>query len=615
MKPNIKRYDVFISYRREGGEETAKHLRDTLTERGYRVFLDVESLRSGPFNEALYQVIDHSKDFLLILPPDALDRCVNEGDWVRKEIEHAKAANKNIIPIMLKGFSFPEDLPESIDFIRYQNAPPTFEVTFFDAFVDKLQTFMISKRKSRTKRTILLAIVALLLVAIGYGVYYFNYTYPLTTRDKNVVSELITYLTSNLKQMDLAGQNYVKEVNRAQQYVEEKTTDTVGTIQLEITNYINILEEQRASLTDIPDQLREDLKGNKRFSLGELAAFKTTLYDMIDSYIDSLEHIRDFIISESNLRSETHLIYLNMLLGTAQLDGEILFYNLNETLLPVTNQSALETLKNKILPEMSFIYAKRLDLTNDKEALSGKQDAVYLQYNKLIDSYAEALERENNYTDPEETLQSLEYLISYRESHGMDASDLVALKESIETKIAKLEENKLAIVETEKQIQQLKEEAYEKFKPSQDDSPETLWGKAKRFLTINMPEAAVECFDLFIEKSDGDDQLAAISGKRFAQVCTSLGLKGGVIVGMYEENLPHQAVEIGDVIFEVDGNTIRNHTQYTEAIAEKGVHSIRLIRFGSMNYEIIDSVIDTSLGRIGLYSLNDEAIQSEEKQE
>ena len=89
----MQKYDVFISYRRDGGDVTAKHLRDALTERGYRVFLDVESLRNGPFNEALYEVIENTKDFLLILPPNGLDRCVNENDWVRLEIEHAKTFN------------------------------------------------------------------------------------------------------------------------------------------------------------------------------------------------------------------------------------------------------------------------------------------------------------------------------------------------------------------------------------------------------------------------------------------------------------------------------------------------------------------------------------------
>ena len=73
MKYNSK-YDIFISYRRDGGEYTARILCDRLQDMGYRVFFDVESLRSGEFNTRLYNAIDSCKDVLVILSPGALDR-------------------------------------------------------------------------------------------------------------------------------------------------------------------------------------------------------------------------------------------------------------------------------------------------------------------------------------------------------------------------------------------------------------------------------------------------------------------------------------------------------------------------------------------------------------
>ena len=62
-------YDIFISYRRDGGDTLAQLVYDRLTDRGYKVFLDVESLRSGKFNEKLLEVIDQCKDVVVILPP------------------------------------------------------------------------------------------------------------------------------------------------------------------------------------------------------------------------------------------------------------------------------------------------------------------------------------------------------------------------------------------------------------------------------------------------------------------------------------------------------------------------------------------------------------------
>ena len=77
----MAKYDIFISYRRDGGEFLGKSLYDKLTDAGYRVFFDVESLRSGKFNTQLYQVIAECQDFILLLPKGALDRCITDpGD-------------------------------------------------------------------------------------------------------------------------------------------------------------------------------------------------------------------------------------------------------------------------------------------------------------------------------------------------------------------------------------------------------------------------------------------------------------------------------------------------------------------------------------------------------
>ena len=98
---------------------------------GYNVFIDVESLRAGKFNEALLDVIDNCKDFILVLSKNALDRCVNEDDWVRREVSHAK---KNIVPIMLRDFSFPEGLPDDIkEICNYQRITAARSLSTFDS--------------------------------------------------------------------------------------------------------------------------------------------------------------------------------------------------------------------------------------------------------------------------------------------------------------------------------------------------------------------------------------------------------------------------------------------------------------------------------------------------
>ena len=76
------KYDVFLSYRRDGGETMAILLRDRLVLKGYRVFLDVESLNPGSFNEQLLDVIENCNDFVLVCSKGSLDRCNKRGDWV-----------------------------------------------------------------------------------------------------------------------------------------------------------------------------------------------------------------------------------------------------------------------------------------------------------------------------------------------------------------------------------------------------------------------------------------------------------------------------------------------------------------------------------------------------
>ena len=139
---------IFISYRREGGEIMAQLLYDKLIARGYTVFYDVESLKSGRFDSKLLEEIEKAEDFLLILPPGGLDRCVSEEDWVRQEIRSAIEHKKNIVPIMLRGFSFPTNLPEDIGEIARYNGVNFGTMEFFDAKIQRILERLGNRRRT-----------------------------------------------------------------------------------------------------------------------------------------------------------------------------------------------------------------------------------------------------------------------------------------------------------------------------------------------------------------------------------------------------------------------------------------------------------------------------------
>ena len=54
--------DVFISYRRDGGYAMARLVYECMRNVGLSVFLDLEELRSGQFNEKLYKEIENCKN-------------------------------------------------------------------------------------------------------------------------------------------------------------------------------------------------------------------------------------------------------------------------------------------------------------------------------------------------------------------------------------------------------------------------------------------------------------------------------------------------------------------------------------------------------------------------
>lgn len=121
MQTDSTTYDVFISYRRDKGKYIARGLQLALEKLGLKVFFDMEELTDGKFNEKIYTAIDRSKNLVFLMTEGALDRCVNDGDWIRNELEHAVEKGVNLVPIAPTGtpIRFPEGLPEKLAPLRF----------------------------------------------------------------------------------------------------------------------------------------------------------------------------------------------------------------------------------------------------------------------------------------------------------------------------------------------------------------------------------------------------------------------------------------------------------------------------------------------------------------
>lgn len=187
-----KKYDVFISYRRSS-YDTANLIATRLRSAGYSVFFDMETLRSGKFNEQLYNVIETCTDFLLVLPPEALDRCVNEDDWVRLEIQHAMKHNKNIIPIMLNGFLWPNPMPEGLEELCNYQALTASSIEYFDLSMERLQKrYLRSKRRVPLRKLVKVSAIVLLSILLLTGILWGVFKYL----SRDVCTQYATQLVS-----------------------------------------------------------------------------------------------------------------------------------------------------------------------------------------------------------------------------------------------------------------------------------------------------------------------------------------------------------------------------------------------------------------------------------
>jgi class 3 adenylate cyclase len=132
-------FDAFFSYRREGGSPVVRSVQQALKEE-FRIFVDVDRLGTGHFDTRLLDTIAAAPNFVVFLSPGSLDRCAQDEDWLRKEIAQAIRTARNIVPVMLPGFSFPprETLPEDIrDMTRHDAVE--YSHRYFNAMVEKIR--------------------------------------------------------------------------------------------------------------------------------------------------------------------------------------------------------------------------------------------------------------------------------------------------------------------------------------------------------------------------------------------------------------------------------------------------------------------------------------------
>lgn len=144
--------NVFISYRRSCSWELSRLVYDGLKKRGFSVFVDLEGIREGNFDNTIFRNIELCDYFIPILSKGTFDieRINNPNDWVRKENEYALKLGKLIVPLISEDFIFPDDkdLPESLRPLSKINGLRIPHDFFEEAIQKLISEFLVQKLSS-----------------------------------------------------------------------------------------------------------------------------------------------------------------------------------------------------------------------------------------------------------------------------------------------------------------------------------------------------------------------------------------------------------------------------------------------------------------------------------
>ena len=598
MNKNEK-YDIFISYRRDGGYETAQLLYDSLKQLGYRVSFDMETLRGGKFNEQLYSRIEQCSDVLAIMSKGSLALRENrEDDWFRLEIAHALKRGKNIVPVFLRDFKFPdkEILPSDIaEIVEFNGVVAAQE--HYDSTVKKIcEKFNARPRRSKWK--IIGLALFLLLTVSGIGIWKnFDalFPYPFTAEQKNEVNVwvgLMGMLCASYNDYASAVSDFLNSVRLSVDFGSRRSYDEAVPL---FERRVKIAKQKfDAAATEIrhllarPNCMPTDVAGVPMF-------MESCAMDFVgaEEMVRYLEHIADaaFPCAKHNRYKA-----LELKVNDRKLQVEIfaysvmgVFYKVSQPALEefmkmarewthiphlgeanawLKNEKAIENRLEVLLNKYAESLGEFQTILGDQTMALAKEEADFNdlltnigatpeQSEKMLDAmnYRKLLQNDENPTEVK-FKNYREKLITAGMSVGQADSMVVKLREMIALSRKRLTTNEA--------IAEKKNEAARKFAPLDTDEVGILWGKTLRFMSLKMPDEAKNCISVLRRKGAADFPSAALdAAEAFFFSKVDLPFKEGLLVCMFEPPATSHAIyKIGDIVTAVDGVSCRKFEDY-----------------------------------------------------
>ncbi len=310
----MQKYDIFISYRRLGGAQYARILQLMLSLRGYKVFLDYDELTDGKFGVHIQKAIKEAPIFMLVLSKEALVRCKNEGDWIRREIQLAISEGKHIIPVnpdnSFDGIptNIPDNIKEAVEthqhseinfgqtlgvtvdyMVKNRIIPKIGDRTRQDSDINVLQQQLWAEDKARKRhRTFIKCLVAVgvlsMIAVIGYIGHAVKRDSELTQKRKNLIEQIERHHAGlNLMANDSISIEQLEVLDNIFYNLREVYEDSILFSAFEVT-----VEEYHTILGEEYD------KGKASFpitdvSFGRALLFIQKLNEMINSDVSHIE--------------------------------------------------------------------------------------------------------------------------------------------------------------------------------------------------------------------------------------------------------------------------------------------------------------------------------------
>ena len=284
---------IFVSYRRTdlngktSGTDIARTIKQHLEISGYknRVFFDYSELSDDEFENIILSEIRGCEVFILVLTHDTMHRCVNDDDWVRREILEAAKHNIKIIPIEVDNLfnGYPEGMISDLDIVkRLQHSKVHMDSSFendMNAIIEARIAPVTKPRKSNKLKHILIASFAIIaLVVAGW----------LIIDNKQEAPPVPTYPThepavDELLEID----GYLKAISN------DCPVDTgYGVIMMEVYRYDDtIIYEYNVSNIDTRGLSEEEFNDCVKFCTAEMKPMKPMFAQQwAESYLLGLEN-------------------------------------------------------------------------------------------------------------------------------------------------------------------------------------------------------------------------------------------------------------------------------------------------------------------------------------